>query len=222
MQMNRTIASTLLVALALYAGLAQAEPKGEVVAYGKQGFQGKRLVLKHDVANFEGIGFNDRASSLRIVHGTWEFCSDAFYRGSCRVLGPGEYPDLGSQDNRISSARMVAAGRPGWGQGGGGWTPPGREWSSVGRGDVQLFDGEGFSRFLANLDGETPNFQPMGFNDKVSSLIVRRGVWEFCTDAGFRGSCRTFTPGEYPDLGGHKNKYSSARPLTAPHRLEHR
>ncbi|HST01874.1 MAG TPA: beta/gamma crystallin-related protein, partial [Usitatibacter sp.] len=92
--MKRTIASTLLVALAVCAGLVQAAPRGEVVVYGQQGFHGKRLVLKNDIANFEGIGFNDRASSLRVVHGTWEFCTDAFYRGSCRVLGPGEYPDL--------------------------------------------------------------------------------------------------------------------------------
>ncbi|HST02811.1 MAG TPA: beta/gamma crystallin-related protein, partial [Usitatibacter sp.] len=153
---------------------------------------------------------------------TWEFCTDAFFRGNCRVLGPGEYPELGGQDNRISSARLVAEGRRGWGQGGGGWVPPGREWSGVGHGDVQLFHGQGFNGFLANLDADVPNFQPLGFNDKVGSLIVRRGVWEFCTDAGFRGSCRTFTPGEYPDLGGHKNKYSSARPIAGPHRLEHR
>jgi hypothetical protein len=83
----------------------------------------------------------------------------------------------------------------------------------VGHGDVQLFDGQGFHGFLANLDREAPNFQPMGFNDKVSSIIVRRGVWEFCTDAHFHGSCRTFPPGEYPELGRQGNKYSSARPV---------
>lgn len=220
--MRRIIASTMLAALALCAGLTQAAPGPEIVLYGKQGFQGKRIVLRNDIPNFENIGFNDRASSIRVVHGTWEFCTDAFFRGNCRVLGPGEYPDLGGQDNRISSARLVAEGRRGWGQGGGAWTAPGREWSSVGHGDVHLFHGQGFNGFLANLDAEVPNFQPLGFNDKVGSLIVRRGVWEFCTDAGFRGSCRTFTPGEYPDLGGHQNKYSSARPIAGPHRLEHR
>lgn len=216
--MKKTIASTLLAALAFGAGLAQAAPRGEVMLFGGQDFQGQRLTIKQDVPNFEGIGFNDRTSSLVVRHGVWEFCTDAFFRGNCRTLGPGEYHDLGSQDNRISSARMVAAGRPGWGQGGGGWKPPGPDWSSMGHGDVQLFHGQQFRGFIANLDAEAPNFEPLGFNDKVSSLIVRRGVWEFCTDAGFRGSCRTYTPGEYPDLGGHKNKYSSARPVAGPHR----
>ena len=220
--MKRTIAATILGALALCAGLAQAAPRGEAIAYGGRNFEGRRVTLRNDIANFEGIGFNDRASSIRVLRGTWEFCTDAFYRGSCRTLGPGDYRDLGSQDNRISSARIVASGRRGWGQGGGGWVPPGAEWSGVGRGDVQLFDGQGFRGFLANLDRETPDFDPLGFNDKVSSIIVRRGVWEFCTDGGFRGSCRTFTPGEYPDLGSHSNKYSSARPLAGPRRPERR
>ena len=216
--MKTRIASTMLAALALASSIAQAQQRPEVLAYVGRNFEGRHVAITRDVANFEGIGFNDRASSLRVLRGTWEFCTDAFYRGSCRTLGPGDYRDLGSQDNRLSSARIVAAGRPGWGHGGGGWTPPGPDWSSVGRGDVQLFDHPGFRGFLVNLDRETPDFDPLGFNDKVSSLIVRRGVWEFCTDGGFRGSCRTFTPGEYPELGGHANKYSSARPLVAPRR----
>ena len=216
--MKRSIATTICAATALCAGLALAAPRGEIVVYSGHDFQGQRLTIKNDIANFEGIGFNDRASSILVRHGVWEFCTDAFFRGNCRTLGPGEYRDLGSQDNRISSARMVAAGRRGWGQGGGGWAPPGPDWSNAGHGDVQLFHGQQFHGFLANLDAEAPNFEPLGFNDKVGSLIVRRGVWEFCTDAGFGGSCRTFTPGEYPDLGGHQNKYSSARPIAGPRR----
>jgi hypothetical protein len=212
--MKTAIVSTL-AALALCATVAHAQERGEAVAYEGHDFEGRRMDLRDDVANFDRNGFNDRISSLRIVRGVWEFCTDAFYRGSCRTLGPGEYRDLGSQDNKISSARLVAAGRPGWGRNGGGWEPHSPQWSDVGHGDVQLFDGQGFHGFLANVEREAPNFQPLGLNDKVSSIIVRRGVWEFCTDAGFRGSCRTFPPGEYPDLGGQDNKFSSVRPVAA-------
>ena len=177
--MNRIIASTMLAALALCAGLTEAAPGPEIVLYGKQGFQGKRVVLKNDIPNFENIGFNDRASSIRVVHGTWEFCTDAFFRGNCRVLGPGEYPDLGGQDNRISSARLVAEGRRGWGQGGGGWVPPGREWSGVGHGDVQLFHGQGFSELLARADARADGATVFGYWVKDPE---RYGVAEFDAD----------------------------------------
>src|SRR4029077_13627570 len=54
-----------------------------------------------------------------------------------------------------------------------------------------------------NLDGR--------FNDRASSLRVDRGYWIFCSDADFRGECRTFGPGEYPVLPGLNNSISSGR-----------
>jgi Beta/Gamma crystallin len=208
----------LASALLLQALGAQAQsPRGEAIIYEGREFEGRSFALRNDTANFEYIGFNDRASSIYVVSGVWEFCNDAFYRGSCRTFGPGEYRDLGSQHNRLSSGRIVEAGRPGWGHGGGGWTPPGEDWSESGRGDVQVFDRQNFAGFLANIDRATPNFDPLGYNDKIASIIVRRGVWEFCTDGGYRGTCRTYGPGEYSRLpSGQDDAYSSARPVNPP------
>src|SRR6476661_5908643 len=42
----------------------------------------------------------------------------------------------------------------------------------------------------------------------------RDGVWEVCTDAGFRGRCVRLQPGEYPNLQGDlNNRISSAREI---------
>jgi hypothetical protein len=58
---------------------------------------------------------------------------------------------------------------------------------------------------MSNLDGT-------GFNDRASSLRVEGGYWLFCSDAGFRGTCRTFGPGDYPTLPpGLNNQISSGR-----------
>jgi len=61
------------------------------------------------------------------------------------------------------------------------------------------------SAFFSNFDGNS-------FNDRASSLRVERGYWMFCSDAGFRGTCRTFGPGDYPNLPpGLDNRISSGR-----------
>jgi hypothetical protein len=41
-----------------------------------------------------GALFKQPASSLRVESGTWLVCSEMGYQGECRVLGPGEYPQL--------------------------------------------------------------------------------------------------------------------------------
>jgi Beta/Gamma crystallin len=46
---------------------------------------------------------------------------------------------------------------------------------------------------VRNLDGT-------GFNDRAASLSVLGGYWVFCSDANFEGDCRTFGPGDYPNL----------------------
>jgi hypothetical protein len=152
-----------------------------------------------------------------IVHaGTWELCSDAGFGGQCRVYGPGRYSSLGRLAGQVSSIRPAAAG--GSGSGGGGWGGGGN-WGSGGWGAgnrVVLYEGPNLSGrsyvlttdYLANFDGT-------GFNDRASSLRVERGYWMFCTDASFRGNCRTFGPGDYPSLPyGLSNQISSGRRIS--------
>ncbi|MCY7386528.1 MAG: beta/gamma crystallin family protein [Burkholderiales bacterium] len=49
------------------------------------------------------------------------------------------------------------------------------------------------------------------FNDMVSSLIVNRGRWELCSDARFRGNCKVYGPGRYPNVRGNNDEYASIR-----------
>lgn len=59
-----------------------------------------------DWANFTNPA--NRATSVRVESGNWLFCTDMAFQGNCRVLGPGEYPQLsGLLTAGISSARQV-------------------------------------------------------------------------------------------------------------------
>lgn len=69
-------------------------------------------------------------------------------------------------------------------------------------------------RFI--IDGDyLPDLANTGFNDRAQSLHVSRGYWIFCSDAQFQGRCRTFGPGDYPQLGwALDNKVSSGRRIS--------
>jgi len=58
------------------------------------------------------------------------------------------------------------------------------------------------------------NFDPIGFNDRASSVVVERGRWEVCEHAHFEGRCIVLRPGNYPSLAsmGMNDRISSVRP----------
>ena len=207
------IAARVALAGALIAsglGASARAPRGEVLIYERADFRGRSIAVRDDLGDFELAGMNDRAASLYVLSGTWELCTDAYYRGSCRYYEPGQYRSLGDQARRISSARLVGAG-----QGAGHVQSPGEgRWQGVGRGDVSVFDARDFRGFLATLSDPARDFERLGINDKVASIIVNRGTWEFCTDSLYRGACHVYGPGEYRSLpSGRDDAYSSARPL---------
>ena len=71
-------------------------------------------------------------------------------------------------------------------------------------GDRYVVQGD-YMRDLANT----------GFNDRAQSLRVERGYWIFCSDAEFRGQCRTFGPGDYQRLPrALDNRISSGRRIS--------
>jgi hypothetical protein len=80
---------------------------------------------------------------------------------------------------------------------------------------VTFYQNEGFHGRSFSQDGPIANFEHFGFNDRASSLVIRRGAWEVCSDAGYRGRCVTLRAGNYPNLGamGLSNRVSSARPV---------
>lgn len=179
---------------------------GAIVLFDQEGFRGRGFGINAAVPDFDPTGFNDRARSLIVKSGVWEICTDADYRGRCRIFPKGEYPalDLGLND-QISSARPAAYN-------GNNWTAKDSSWFGAGNGSLILYENENFDGHSRTLEAPVANFEQIGFNDMVSSLVVRRGLWELCTDADFRGTCRVYRPGEYRYVGPRLNdRFSSAR-----------
>jgi len=71
--------------------------------------QGPSMATSEPLANLERSPFRYAASSVVVTDGTWEVCTDTFYRGRCAQLIPGSYSLLSSQlDGRIASVRQVS------------------------------------------------------------------------------------------------------------------
>ena len=197
-------AATLQCLLCLaVAGIAHA---GEVTLYEFGNFSGRSFTATDTISNFSGVGFNDRAASAVIGRGTWELCSDADFRGRCVTLNPGRYRDLASMglDRNISSVREIG-GAPEYGGGEGAWGGGGN------RGRITLYEGFDFAGAPFASDGLQPNLHDQDFNDRARSMIVLLGQWEVCSDAYYRGTCETFGPGRYANLGRLAGQVSSLR-----------
>ena len=80
---------------------------------------------------------------------------------------------------------------------------------------ITFYESEGYRGRSFSQDGPIVNFERFGFNDRASSVVIRRGTWDLCADAQFGGGCVTLRPGSYPNLGamGMSNRVSSARPV---------
>ncbi|MES2127144.1 MAG: beta/gamma crystallin-related protein [Pseudomonadota bacterium] len=182
-------------------------PRGMIELFAQQGLNGNSTRLVRDMNDFVQIGFNDRTSSINIEDGTWQLCSDADFRGTCRVFNPGRYNDLGSGlTGQVSSARMVSPDE--------GRNPPPRLDPSA---NVILFQEEGLRGRSVALRSDTPDLVSMGFNDAASSIVVQNGTWEFCIDSYYRSQCRIYGPGQYRLLEGTMLRaISSARQVAQP------
>ena len=194
--------------LAIVAGAVSSTAlAGVIILFEHPNFGGQRLVLRDGMPNLDRTDFNDRTESILVRDGYWEVCTDAYFRGDCTRLWPGEYRNLSGQLTRsISSLREVgeapaaqAVPQP---------LPP-----PSGRPRAVLYEEQNFGgrqfviedQVIANLDGTD-------FNDRAASLWIEGGYWLFCTDAHFQGTCRTFGPGQYAQLPWDvSNKISSGR-----------
>ena len=65
------------------------------------------------------------------------------------------------------------------------------------------------------LRGDTSNLTGAGFQDQVSSIDVRSGRWQVCTQPDYKGDCVVIGPGEYRSLDQVLNhRIESAREIT--------
>jgi hypothetical protein len=78
--------------------------------------------------------------------------------------------------------------------------------------EMTVFLQPNFEGRRATLRGYVPDLADVGFHDQVSSIIVRSGRWEVCTQPELKGDCMTLRPGEYPTLDPRFNhRIESAR-----------
>ncbi len=226
---SRTLCLVLALAGVATAGVARAE----IVLYEHDNLGGRAYSTSVSVSNLADVDFNDMASSITVSRGQWQLCDDAYFRGRCVTVGPGDtrsLRDLGMND-RVSSVREL-----GWTpDGGGGWSGNDSYNSARGYNNTYRYNnndygggnwGSGSRAVLFagyNLSGEAfvvspggvNNLDRVGFNDKARSLRVESGYWIFCTDANFQGDCHTYGPGDYASLpGGQNHRISSGRRIS--------
>lgn len=200
--MKRILTPLMTGMLLAAAGSAAAD---SITLYENDNYRGRQFTADRPVANFARDGFNDRVHSAVVHDGRWEICVDADYAGSCGVLAPGAYPDLGTYAGRVSSIRPVD----------GRHTRNRDDERGRNRGaHATLFEGSNLSGRSYSLDEAMPNLSSSGFNDRASSLRVESGYWIFCSDAEFRGECRTFGPGDYASMPYLNNVISSGRRIS--------
>ena len=176
--------------------------------------RGRSESIQRDLRDFSHIGFNDRTQGIRVDGGSWELCSDADFRGVCRVYGPGVHQDLGrGLAGRVSSARRVDRfDRDGRNDG---YQPPyeGPGGPGSGRPAVELFTGAGFTGSAIALNRDVQTLMEFGFNDRARSIVVNEGEWRFCEHDGLGGQCVVFGPGRYDRLGSLDSAITSLRRL---------
>jgi uncharacterized protein YcfJ len=87
---------------------------------------------------------------------------------------------------------------------------------------ITFYENEGFEGRSFGTPNQVGNFAQYGFNDRASSAVVARDLWEVCEDAQFRGRCVVLRPGRYPSLAsmGLNNRVSSVRGISPNVRVE--
>lgn len=78
-------------------------------------------------------------------------------------------------------------------------------------GEVVLFEHDGFRGEARPLRGDTPDLARLGFNDRVSSMRISRGVWEFCEHAYYQGKCWRYDYDMASLPKKQNDRYSSVR-----------
>jgi uncharacterized protein YcfJ len=79
--------------------------------------------------------------------------------------------------------------------------------------DITFYEREDFRGRAFTIQGGQNDFRRAGFNNDASSVVVDRGRWEVCEEAGYRGRCVVLREGNYDSLRrmGLNNEVSSAR-----------
>jgi hypothetical protein len=71
---------------------------GRITLFEYPNFSGPRVTIDNGMArNLDWASFNNplhAAASVKVESGNWKVCSQPALQGDCRVIGPGEYPQI--------------------------------------------------------------------------------------------------------------------------------
>ncbi len=194
-QYIRCFVATMLSAMAAGSALA-----GEITLFEDENFRGSSMRITSEVVSLDGTGMNDRAQSAIVRDGVWEICRDAYFSGGCTQLQPGRYSRIdGNFMRNVSSVRELGATQ--YMGSNAPYLRPATPGTAEGWAQAVLYEGHDFQgRSFPMSRNVVGSLDRTGFNDRAGSLRVTSGYWVFCSDANFEGECRTFGPGEYPNL----------------------
>jgi hypothetical protein len=204
-----TICQALAVAASLVLSLAPVAARADtgIVLFQDSNFNGRGVGITGDVRDLGR--FNDAASSVHVNGGRWLLCEHGNFEGRCITVDH-DIRDLGQLgfNDKVSSVRRVDDRNDG------GWRDRndrnGRDRNR--RGDVEVFADGKFGGESKVFSDDVRDLSGSGFNDRISSISVYRGKWEFCEKSDYRGRCIVVT-GDISSLGnyGLNDKISSLR-----------
>lgn len=147
-----------------------------ITLYEHADFNGRKVILTESNMDLTQIGFNDKASSLKVASGTWIVYQHINYEGRSYQVSAGSYNygDIcGSIGNDvISSVKLISN-------------------------EICLYEHSGFGGTAMPLTESVPNLVTLGFNDKASSVRVAQGTWTLYEHVNYQGRSMLVTPGSY-------------------------
>ena len=82
-------------------------------------------------------------------------------------------------------------------------------------GQVVIYKQPNFAGDFRTFNGEDTNLIDNGITDQASSIVVKSGSWQFCSQPNFQGDCQVLEPGQYATLPQVLNhRIESFRELT--------
>jgi hypothetical protein len=196
---RKLIAMAGLAAGTAIAGLTGAAQAQEIVLYDQPNFGGQSVVAQSSIGSLVPMRFNDRASSVRVVSGTWQLCEHENFRGQCITVDNDDI-NLGGFSDQITSLRPVAGGQDTGGQRGG-----------RGQRGLTFYSGPNFTGRSVTLNDDQSDFSRISFNDTAQSVRYNgRRTWRVCQHSNYRGACLEISEDMPVIPGGLNRQISSA------------
>jgi Beta/Gamma crystallin len=85
-----------LAVLGVLTLIASSAFAGQITLYEQPEFMGQSLTTTTTLPNLDRSPLNEVASSAVVSDGTWEACTEPYFRGHCAQLAPGTYHELDS------------------------------------------------------------------------------------------------------------------------------